>query len=100
MIALSKITSKNQTTVPKAVLDILHAGPSDQLVYEIEGETITLRAKTGRLVDLAGKFAHFGNPQKKAMTEKAMEETLMDHASSEDARIRAEWNAKEKKKPK
>lgn len=61
----SKLTRKNQTTLPKAVVEILGIKPSDRLVYEIDGDRITLRAKTGRLADLAGRFAEFGkHPQK------------------------------------
>ena len=60
MIATSKITRKNQTTLPKVVINVLGVKPSDRLVYEIEEHRVILHAKTGRLADLAGKFSHFG----------------------------------------
>lgn len=60
MVVTSKLTRKNQTTLPRAVVDVLGIKPSDRLVYEIEESRVILRAKTGRLADLAGKFAQFG----------------------------------------
>lgn len=60
MVVTSKLTRKNQTTLPRAVVDVLGIKPSDRLVYEIEENRVILRAKTGRMADLAGKFAQFG----------------------------------------
>lgn len=60
MIAESTLTSKNQTTVPKAVVESLGVKPSDKLVFEIHDGKVTLSARTGRLADLAGAFRHFG----------------------------------------
>jgi bifunctional DNA-binding transcriptional regulator/antitoxin component of YhaV-PrlF toxin-antitoxin module len=60
MLASSKITKKNQTTLPRAVLDALGVKSADRLVYEIEGHTVVLRAKTERLAELKDRFAHFG----------------------------------------
>lgn len=43
----STLTSKNQTTVPKAVVEALKIKPSDQLVYEIGTDgRVVLSAKT------------------------------------------------------
>lgn len=52
MTATSTLTSKNQTTLPKVVVEALGVKPSDKLVYEIEDGRIILRARTGRLADL------------------------------------------------
>ena len=41
--AYSKLTSKSQTTVPKAVRQALKLGPGDAIAYEIRGERVTLR---------------------------------------------------------
>jgi AbrB family looped-hinge helix DNA binding protein len=41
--AFSKITTKSQTTVPKAVRSALRLAPGDAIVYEVEGTTVTLR---------------------------------------------------------
>jgi bifunctional DNA-binding transcriptional regulator/antitoxin component of YhaV-PrlF toxin-antitoxin module len=61
MLASSKITKKNQTTLPRAVLDALGIKPADRLVYEIEDGLVVLRAKTERLADLKDRFAHLGS---------------------------------------
>jgi antitoxin PrlF len=60
MLASSKITKKNQTTLPRAVLDALGIKPADRLVYEIEDGLVILRAKTERLADLKDRFTHLG----------------------------------------
>lgn len=40
----SKLTSKNQATVPKEVREILHLQPKDYIIYEIqEDQTVVLR---------------------------------------------------------
>jgi AbrB family looped-hinge helix DNA binding protein len=53
----STLTSKNQTTIPKAVVEALHLKPSDQLVYEIESDgRIILSAKTGTFASVAAKL--------------------------------------------
>lgn len=50
----STLTSKNQTTIPKAVVEALNLRPSDQLVYEIEeGGRIILSAKTATFASVA-----------------------------------------------
>lgn len=50
----STLTSKNQTTIPKAVVEALNLRPSDQLVYEIEADgRILLSAKTGTFASIA-----------------------------------------------
>lgn len=65
MIAESTLTSKNQTTLPKAVVESLGVKPSDKLVFEIHDGKVTLSARTGRLADLAGAFRHFGKRRRK-----------------------------------
>ncbi len=51
---LSTITSKNQTTVPKAVMVALKLKPSDQLVYEIAADgRVVLTAKTETFASVA-----------------------------------------------
>lgn len=50
----STLTSKNQTTVPKAVVEALKLKPSDQLVYEIgEDGRVVLTAKTETFASVA-----------------------------------------------
>ena len=38
----SRITSKAQTTVPRAVREALGAGPGDALAYRVEGKKVLL----------------------------------------------------------
>jgi antitoxin PrlF len=39
----SRLTSKAQTTIPKPVRAALHLGAGDELVYEIQQNTVILR---------------------------------------------------------
>lgn len=39
----SKLTSKAQTTIPQPVRHALHLREGDELVYQIEGNTVVLR---------------------------------------------------------
>lgn len=53
----STLTSKNQTTIPKAVIEALNLRPSDQLVYEIEADgRILLSAKTSTFASVAASL--------------------------------------------
>lgn len=52
MIATSKVTSKHQTTLPKAVVEALNLQAGSRLVYEMGKEGIHLYARTGTLGDL------------------------------------------------
>lgn len=53
----STLTSKNQTTIPKVVIEALNLRPSDQLVYEIEADgRIILSAKTGTFASVAANL--------------------------------------------
>jgi antitoxin PrlF len=72
MIAESTLTSKNQTTLPKAVVETLHVKPADKLVFEIHDGKVTLSARTGRLAELAGAFRHFGKRPRKTPSEDDM----------------------------
>jgi antitoxin PrlF len=59
----STLTSKNQTTIPKAVVEALNLRPSDQLVYEIEADgRILLSAKTGTFASVAASLPRKGKP--------------------------------------
>jgi bifunctional DNA-binding transcriptional regulator/antitoxin component of YhaV-PrlF toxin-antitoxin module len=50
----STLTSKNQTTVPKAVVEALKLKPSDQLVYEIGTDgRVVLTTKTETFASVA-----------------------------------------------
>ena len=82
MIVTSKITKKFQTTIPKAVVEQLGIKPSDRLVYEVKEGAITLRAQTGRVVDLAGKFAHFGKKPRRPLSISELRDAAADAAAA------------------
>lgn len=57
MSVTSKLTAKNQTTIPKAVVEALQVKPSSMLVYEIEPDgRVILSAKSATFAELAGTF--------------------------------------------
>lgn len=63
---LSTITSKNQTTVPKAVMAALKLKPSDQLVYEIGTDgRVVLTAKTETFASVAASLPN--RPKRKSI---------------------------------
>lgn len=57
MSITSKLTAKNQTTIPKAVVEALQIKPSSMLLYEIETDgRVVLSAKSATFEELAGTF--------------------------------------------
>ena len=57
MSITSKLTAKNQTTIPKAVVEALQIKPSSLLLYEIEADgRVVLSAKSATFQDLADTF--------------------------------------------
>jgi bifunctional DNA-binding transcriptional regulator/antitoxin component of YhaV-PrlF toxin-antitoxin module len=59
----STLTAKNQTTIPKAVIEALKLRPSDQLVYEIEPDgRVVLSAKTGTFASVAASLSRKPGP--------------------------------------
>jgi bifunctional DNA-binding transcriptional regulator/antitoxin component of YhaV-PrlF toxin-antitoxin module len=57
----STLTSKHQTTIPKAVVEALKLRPSDQLVYEIDPDgRVILSAKTGSFQHVADMLKNRG----------------------------------------
>ena len=82
MIFTSTLTSKNQTTIPKAVVAALSAKPSATLCFELEPDgKVVLTAKTATFAELAGTF-----PKKKRRKPATLEE--MDAAIREGAASR------------
>ena len=58
MFAESTLTAKNQTTVPKAIVDALGLKPAAKLVFELTDDgKLLVHVKQGRLADLAGFLA-------------------------------------------
>ena len=57
MSITSKLTAKNQTTIPKAVVEALQIKPSSLLLYEIEADgRVVLSAKSATFEELVGTF--------------------------------------------
>lgn len=57
MVYSSTLTSKNQTTLPKAVVAMLGAKPSSILAYEVlEDGAVLLTAKSATFKEIAGSF--------------------------------------------
>jgi len=53
----STLSSTNQTTIPKAVIEALNLKPSCQLVYEFANDgRIVLSAKTGTFASVADRL--------------------------------------------
>jgi AbrB family looped-hinge helix DNA binding protein len=46
MLPTSRITSKGQTTIPRAVRERLSLTPGDMLVYELDDDEVRLRKQT------------------------------------------------------
>ena len=55
------LTSKGQTTIPKAIRDSLGMRPGDRLTFTLlPGGTVLMRVKNKRLMDLAGSLRKKG----------------------------------------
>jgi len=55
---ISIITSKGQTTIPKAVRDSLHLKPKDKLLYTLEGDRVIVQPVHHEITHLRGIFRH------------------------------------------
>lgn len=86
MTAQSTLTGKNQTTLPKAVVEALGIKPGDKLVYERVDGRIVLRARTGKLADLAGKYAGFGTRPKRIPAVEVINEAAADSYAAHGSR--------------
>ena len=54
---ISTLTSKNQTTIPKAVVEALGLSPTSKIIYEIDEKgRVTLSAKTNTFAGLVDAF--------------------------------------------
>ncbi len=74
----STVTSKHQTTIPKEIVSFLGIQPSNMLLYQMnEDGSVTLRAKSGKLVDLLENLP--SHSKKKAATIEEMNQAILDH---------------------
>lgn len=98
MTATSTLTTKNQTTVPKAVVKALGVKPSDQLVYEIEKDHVVLRARTGRLADLVHAPPAVA-PPRRVPSQQKIDRAIGRHLAGEDRRTKRQWLRAQKSSP-
>ncbi|MFU8894190.1 MAG: type II toxin-antitoxin system PrlF family antitoxin [Luteolibacter sp.] len=78
----STLTAKNQTTIPKAVIEALKIRPSEKLIYEIESDgKVLLSTKTGTFASVAASL-----PRKRGKTAAKSPEQIDDAARSMAAR--------------
>ena len=90
MQAFSKITSKGQITIPKAVRESLCLKTGDKLAFvEIDGE-IVVRVKNKRAVDLVGILGP--PPSGETLTIEQIDEAIGQAVAEDDERIRREWH--------
>ena len=50
----SMMTSKGQTTIPKAIREYLHLKPHDTLVFVPDGDRVVMKPLHGSILDLKG----------------------------------------------
>ncbi len=82
----STLTSKNQTTVPKAVVEALKLKPSDQLVYEIGSNgKVLLTAKTETFASVAASLPKKKKPNR-VITLEDMDEAIKEMATKRYSR--------------
>ncbi|MDR7270611.1 AbrB family looped-hinge helix DNA binding protein [Pelomonas saccharophila] len=62
-MADATLTAKGQTTIPKEIRERLGLEAGDKLVFTaLSDGTVVMRAKTRRLLDLAGSLTRPGQP--------------------------------------
>lgn len=56
-MAFSFLTSKGQTTIPKAVRKALSLNPHDKILYIIEKDSVIIQPVRGNILELRGSFS-------------------------------------------
>ena len=60
----TRLTSKGRVTVPREIRDYLGLKPGDKLTFTmLSNGTVVMRAKTRRLIELAGSLTRPGQPK-------------------------------------
>lgn len=84
----STLTRKNQTTIPKAIVEALGLRPSTQLVYEIDGGgRVILTAKSATFATIADSFPK--KPRKVVRTPAEMQSAIHGKAVERFRRSKA-----------
>jgi AbrB family looped-hinge helix DNA binding protein len=64
MTSETTLTSKGQVTVPREIRDRLGLASGDKLAFTMLSDgTVVMRAKTRRLIELAGSLTRPGQPK-------------------------------------
>lgn len=53
-MAVSVLTKKWQTTIPKEIRNFLQLEPNDKILYQFEGQRVILKPLKGNILDLRG----------------------------------------------
>ena len=59
----SALTTKSQVTVPKRVRDFLRLSPGDQVIFEIEADTVKIAPAYSKLEENYGKVKPHSRPE-------------------------------------
>lgn len=70
------MTTKGQTTVPAEVRELLNLKPGDKISYLVDGDTVVIKAKNRRAVDLIG-ILH--DPTRAPIGPEQMDEAIGDY---------------------
>jgi len=79
-MSTATITSKGQTTIPKAVRDHLHLQSGDRVEFVVTGDVVVLRPATRKVTDLKGFLPR---PKKKNVTLAAMDAAIRKRAAQQ-----------------
>lgn len=80
----SVVTSKGQTTIPKAIREYLHLKSKDTLMYVPSGDRVVIKPLRGSILDLKGIFKpyHKGGPidfkKLREQTKRAVAKQIVD----------------------
>ena len=55
-MAVSVITKKGQTTIPKEIRAFLKLEPEDKILYQVEKDRVIIRPLKGNILDLRGSI--------------------------------------------
>ncbi len=55
-MAVSVITKKGQTTIPKEIRTFLKLEPEDKIFYQVEKDKVIIRPLKGNILDLRGSI--------------------------------------------
>ncbi len=75
---IATMTSKGQTTIPRAIREYLNLKPGDRIAFTIEDGHVVLRARNRSILELAGILKR---PGQKSSTVEEMNEAIAEAIS-------------------